>query len=82
MGLSIKQKIDKINKVYPGWRLALQQMTARQVCAIYDNMDKKGKFEKKPRNENLSLLPKDPYDNYVQMTIFDFMKEEDYVKST
>lgn len=65
MSLSIKEKIDKIAEVYPGWRLKLQSMPPAQICAIYSSMNAKGQFNKK----KLTLKPKK--EKFVQLTIYD-----------
>lgn len=79
MALGMSEKRKKVENAYPGdnWRLRVQQMPDRQVAAIYSNLLARGKFDipKKVRKSNnpLALIPADPYENYVQMTIFDYI---------
>lgn len=78
--VSIEMMEDYVIKAYPGdrWKLRVQQMESRQVAAIYHNLINRKKVNKRKvkRSHSLSLLPVDPYSNYEQMTIFDYMNNK------
>lgn len=70
MGLSIAYMRDQISKVYDSWRWRdrVAAMGARQVAAIYYSFLEHGKFNK-PKKKS------EP--EWVQMTIWDFLKNND-----
>lgn len=80
MAVSIEIMKDYVIKAYPGdrWKLRVQQMENRQIAAIYHNLIERNRFKdrKAKSSRPLSLLPKDPYGNYEQMTIFDYMNNK------
>lgn len=58
----------RLAEVYPGpkWRMRLMQMPERQIIAIYKNMSRTGRLEKKRKKK------KEPgVIRAVQLTIFD-----------
>ena len=59
---------EKLADLYPGpnWRLKCQTMPERQVVAIFKNLEKKGRFLKKPDKKK-----RDPATEPIQITIFD-----------
>lgn len=64
----------KIAEVYKGplWRLKVQEMSNRQVIAVYKDMEKRGAFEPK-RTPKIKL---DSEPECIQLTIWDFMKPD------
>lgn len=58
----------RLTEVYPGpkWRLRVMQMPERQVIAIYKNLSRNNKLNKKPKKKKEPGAVK-----VVQLTIFD-----------
>lgn len=58
----------RLAEVYPGpkWRLRVMQMPERQVIAIYKNLSRNDKLDKKPKKKKEPGVIK-----VVQLTIFD-----------
>ena len=71
--MNVEQMRARIIDVYggPTWRLKVQEMSERQVIAIYKDMERKGRFDKikKQKHAKTDALCE-------QLTIFDFLKEE------
>ena len=64
--------------LYPGagWKdRVYNHMSHEQVCAIYHSALQRGQFDKK-RKKSIKEAIKDSK-NWVQMTIFDWMRKED-----
>lgn len=64
----------KVAEAYEGpvWRFKVQEMSNRQVIAVYKDMERRGVFEPKKTPKN--KLNKEP--ECIQMTIWDYMKKE------
>ena len=68
--MSVDQMRAAITKVYdnPTWAYKVRRMADNQVIAIYRNMQKTGRLDKKRQSGTLRKG-----NNYRQMTIFDYV---------
>ena len=78
--MTVDQMRERITTVYggPRWRLRVQEMDDRQVIAIYKDMERHGRFDRKPKKLKSKT---DALCEEVQLTIFDLLKEQEGEKN-
>ncbi len=71
--MNVEKMRSALAEVYssPKWRLRLQQMPDRQIVAIYKNMESRGNLRKHPKKKEPGVT------KATQLTIFDFMEDQD-----
>ena len=76
--MTVQQMKDAISRVYntASWRRKVANMYDDQVIAIYRDFSHRGVLDKVLRNERPQMFEKQkPKEEYQQLTMFDFLKE-------